>query len=97
MRRRSQSSAPVPPKDIDANDASNRLVGHFWRANPGQFSRVPKRSGVQSSLILQLIAVSLVRIIPSEWPASSARFVKRGDPSGMEVEASAMQEPVSPA
>ena len=66
MRRRSQSSAPVPPKDIDANDASNRLVGHFGRANPGQFSRVPKRSGVQSSLILQLIAVSLVRIIPSE-------------------------------
>jgi hypothetical protein len=33
---------PVTPKNIDANDASNRLVGHFWRANPGHFSRVPK-------------------------------------------------------
>jgi len=32
----------VTPKSIDANDAGNRLAGHFRLANPGQFSRVPK-------------------------------------------------------
>jgi hypothetical protein len=27
---------------MDAIDVGNKLVAHFWRANPGQFSRVPK-------------------------------------------------------
>jgi hypothetical protein len=49
MPSRSAWRAPNPalrlsraPESIDAADAGNRRVGHFWRANPGQFSRAPK-------------------------------------------------------
>jgi hypothetical protein len=30
---------------MDAINVGNKLVAHFWRANPGQFSRVPKMLG----------------------------------------------------
>src|ERR1700685_3506547 len=33
---------PVTSKNMDAIDVGNKLVAHFWRANPGQFSRVLK-------------------------------------------------------
>jgi hypothetical protein len=35
---------------MDAINVGNKLVAHFWRANPGQFSRVPKEFRTQSEL-----------------------------------------------